>query len=182
MIDERILRYGKEKGFHAHTLERWLNLAEPDREAILGLVQCLKPSENHLRDFLDWLDEISLRDGLSPRDVLSGEPLVRISSDPRLSRSDKLKRIKEEVRRLRFPRLSRIEDAIQQTVRDMRLSSRIQVIIPPGLEGVTVTVQVKASTHEELKRLVGEVEKASETEAMREIFALLRGESSRQVL
>ncbi|MBI2091242.1 MAG: hypothetical protein HYT78_21295 [Deltaproteobacteria bacterium] len=175
-INDIIVGYAKEKGFHQQTLERWLNLAEADREAILGLAQGLKPSENHLRDFLDWLDEISLRDGLSPRDVLSSEPLVRIFSDPRLSRSDKLKRIKEEVRRLRFPRLSRIEDAIQQTVRDMGLSSRIQVIIPPGLEGGTVTVQLKSASYEELKRLVVELGRASETDRARRLFELLRGD------
>lgn len=178
MTDERILQYGKEKGFHAQTLERWLNLAEPDREALLGLARGLKLSENHLRDFLDWLEEISLRDGLSPREVLQGEILVRISSDPRLSRGDKLKRIKEEVRRLRFPRLSRIEDAIQKTVCEMELSAQIQFIIPPGLEGGTVTVQLKSASREELKRLVDEVGRALETDSARRLFGLLQGDEA----
>lgn len=178
MPDERILQYGRGKGFHTQTLERWLKLAEPDREAILGLARGLKLGENHLRDFLDWLDEISLRDGLSPREVLHGETLVRISSDPRLSRGDKLKRIKEEVRRLRFPRMSRIEDAVQKAVREMELSAQIRLIIPPGLEGGTVTVQLKSASREELKRLVDEVGRALETDSARRLFALLRGDDA----
>ncbi|MBI2361223.1 MAG: hypothetical protein HYV04_20345 [Deltaproteobacteria bacterium] len=177
MSDERILEYGREKGFHAQTLERWLSMAEPDREAIADLAQALKPSENHLRDFLDWLDEISLRDGVSPGKVLLSEPLVRIFSDPRLSRSDKLKRIKEEVRRLRFPRLSRIEDAFRGAVHEMGLSPQIQVAVPPGLEGGTVTVRLKSASYEELKRLVGELGRALETDSARRLFELLRGES-----
>lgn len=128
-----------------------------------------------MRDFLDWLEEIALRDGLSFRDVLNGAALARISSDPRLGRSDKLKRMKEELRRLRFPRLARLEDEIQRRVQEMKLGPLIQISFPPGLEGGELTVQVKASSHETLRKLVEELAGTLEKRAMKEIFALLRG-------
>lgn len=152
-------------------------MAEPDREALFGLAQGLRLGQNHLRDLLDWLEEIALRDGLSPCDVLRREPLAQISSDPRLSRSDKLKRIKDEVRRLRFPRLSRTEGAIHNAIREMKLNPAIQITVPPGLEGSSVTVQLKSSSYQELKRLVGELERALESESAHALFMLLRGEA-----
>ena len=182
MIDQSIIEYAKQKGFHPQTVERWLRLAEGDRAAILELVEELKMGENHLRDFLDWLEEIALRDGVSLCAILQRESILRISSDPRLGRSDKLKQIKEELRRLRFPRLSRIEGEIQKKIREMKLRPQIRISVPPGLEGGSLTVQVRATSYEELRRLVGEVQEASETEAMREIFALLRGESPEKAL
>lgn len=131
--------------------------------------------ENHFRDFLEWLEEISLRDGLRPSDVVRGESFLRISSDPRLGRNDKLKRIKEELRRLRFPRLSQLEAEIRKRIRALGLKPGIQVIIPPALEGGSLTVQVRAASREELKRLAEEFARALESETMKEIFALLGG-------
>ncbi|MFQ5904415.1 MAG: hypothetical protein ACE5JO_12070 [Candidatus Binatia bacterium] len=178
MTIQEILAYGKEKGFHKQTLEHWLRLNEADREALLGLAQGLKMGENHLRDFLEWLEEIALRDGVRLCEVLNGESLLRILSDPRLSRNDKLKRIKGEVRRLRFPRLSQIEGEVQKRIREMKLKPQIQITLPPGLEGGALTVQVRATSYEELRRLVGELGQAVEGEKMKDIFALLKGEAA----
>ena len=175
MNDQQILAYAKDRGFHQHTVERWLGLSEPDRESLLALAQGLKAGENHLRDFLDWLQEIALRDGARFDEILNREELSRIMSDPRLGRNDKLKRLKDELRRLRFPRLARIEEDVKRRIREMKLRPQILVTVPPGLEGGTMTIEVRATSHDELKLLVDEVEDALEREEMREIFALLQG-------
>ena len=175
MENQPIRAYGSAKGFHKQTLERWLGLSEVDRAALLDLAQGLKLGENHFRDFLDWLEEIALRDGLSFRDVLGSAALARISSDPRLGRSDKLKRMKEELRRLRFPRLARLEEEIQRRVQEMKLSPLIQISVPPGLEGGELTVRMRAAGHETLRKLVEELAGALEKRAMKEVFALLKG-------
>ena len=180
MLDQTILDYAREKGLHKRTLERWLQLLPADQEALLELTQALKLGENHFRDFLDWLEEIALRDGVGLCEVLKGESFVNTLSDPRLGRNDKLKRVKEELRRLRFPRLSRIEGEIQQKIRGLKLKPQIQMSIPRDLEGGALTVRVKATSYEELKRLVGEFGQAVDREAMREIFDLLKGESPGQ--
>ena len=181
MIDQEIIAYSGTKGLHKQTLDRWLKLAEVDRQALWDLVQELKLGENHLRDFLDWLEEIALRDGGSLSAVLKGESLRRISSDPRLGRSDKLKRVKEELRRIRFPRLARMEEAIFRRIHDLKLKPQIQITVPPGLEGRVLTLQIKINSYEELKRSVDELGQALENEAMREIFALLEGRTEKLV-
>ena len=175
MIDQQILAYGTKKAFHQKTLDRWLKLAENDRGALLALAEGLKMGENHLRDFLDWLEEISLRDGVSIRDILTGESFERISSNPRLGRGDKLKRIKEEVRRLRYPRLRQIEGEIGKRIRELKLIPQIQMSVPPGLEGGALNVRLRATSFEELGQLVDAMGQALERKAMKEIFALLGG-------
>lgn len=132
--------------------------------------------ENHFRDFLDWLEEIALRDGTSVCEILRGRTLLEISSDPRLGRNDKLKRIKQEVRRLRFPRLTRIEGEIQNRIREMKFKRQIQIKVPLGLEGGALAVRVSATSYDELRQLVTELGQALEREPMREIFALLGNE------
>lgn len=144
----------------------------------MDLARGLKMGENHCRDFLDWLEEIALRDGMSLCEILKGESLVKVSSDPRLSRNDKLKQLKEELRRLRFPRLARMEEEIGKRLREMKFSAQIQITIPPGLEGGRLTVQVKATSHAELEKSVRELAQSLENKAMKEIFALLSGRES----
>ena len=144
----------------------------------MNLAQGLKIGENHFRDFLDWLEEIALRDGVSFCEIFNGEALRKISSNPRLGRNDKLKQIKEELRRLRFPRLARMEDEICRRVRGMKLDPQIVVTVPSGLESGAVTVQVKATDCDEMKRLIGDLVQLSEGEQIKQIFALLRGEAT----
>jgi len=175
MSEEAISKYARTRGFHPHTLERWLSWERPDGDALLGLARHLKLGENHVRDFLDWLEEIALRDTLPIHEILQGDSIANIQTDPRLSRNDQLKRIKEQVRRLRFPRLSRLEDAIEGKIRELRLHPRIKLSIPPGLEGGSLRVEFSASSMGELNSLVDQLGIAAKSETMVEIFALLRG-------
>jgi hypothetical protein len=178
MAEEGIRAYCRLKGFHKQTEARWLGLGAGDGAALLALVQELKVGENHLKDFLDWLEEIALRDGVNVAAILARDEMSRIMSDPRLGRNDKLKRLKDELRRLRFPRMARIEEEIQRRIREMKLKPQILVVVPPGLESGAVTVQVKATNYDEMMRLVEDLMQLSKGEQMKEIFALLRGEAT----
>ena len=111
MLEAQICQYAQRKGFHPRTLERWLDWDQPDRDALFRLAISLKIGENHLRDLMDWLEEIRLRDQSKIREILASKPITDVESDSRLGRADKLKRIKEEIRRLRFPRLAQTEDS-----------------------------------------------------------------------
>ena len=180
MSEEAIREYARAKGFHPHTIERWLSWKRPDGDALLELTCTLKLGENHVRDLLDWLEEIGLRDGLSIHEILQKDSITNIQSDPRLGRGDRLKRVKEQVRRLRFPRLSRLEDAIQTRIRELRLHPRIKLSVPPGLEGASLRVEFSASGHDELNSLVVKLGDAAKSKPMTEIFALLRGEHGKE--
>lgn len=142
----------------------------------MELVEGLRIGENHLRDIIDWTEEISLRDRIEVSAILRGDSISRILSDPRLGRNDKLKRIKEQVRRLRFPRLTQLEREIQERVRALKLGPQIQVTVPPGLEGGVLTVQIKSRDYQELKSLVEELGRVVEADALKEIFDFLGGE------
>jgi Tfp pilus assembly protein PilN len=92
-----------------------------------------------------------------------------------LGRNDKLKLIKEELRRLRFPCLVRLEGEIQKRIRQMGPGPQIQMTVVPGLEGGALTVQLRATSHEELQRLLAVLGQLSGRTEMKEIFDLLAG-------
>ena len=169
------IEYGKTKGFRQQTLSRWLLLAKSDQVALQNLVQTLNIGENHFLDFIDWLEEISLRDEVNISQILNGDSIQSIWSNGRLSRNDKMKRIKKEVEHLRFPRLFEIEQEIRKKIHLMKLQSKIQMSVPPSLEGGYLSVQLKAGRHDEMKNLLKELEGLLDRSEIKEIFELLNG-------
>ena len=180
MSETEIREYALARGFHPKTLERWLNWEHADRDALAEIAQSLKIGENHVRDLMDWLEEIALRDQSRIYEVLTSRTIVRITTDPRLGRADKLKGIKEQVRRLRFPRLAETEDAIRNKIQMLKLAPEIRLSAPSGLEGGRLQVEFTAASQEELKRLTVKLMEAEEHGTIPEIFALLSGRMATQ--
>lgn len=135
----------------------------------------LKIGENQLRDLMDWSEEIALRDGIAIAAIFAGKVIDDIATDPRLGRADKVKRIKESLRKLRFPRLAQTEDEIHDKIRALKLRPEIRVMVPPGLEGGRLQIEFSVTTQEDFKRLAEKLAEAAETSFTYEIFALLGG-------
>jgi len=174
-MQDQVREYAKARGFHPRTLARWLGWEPPASAALCRLALELKIGENHLRDLMDWLEEIALRDDRAIDTILADRVIADIQTDPRLGRADKLKRIKEEVRRQRFPRLAQTEDELRARIAALKLQPEITLSAPIGLEGGRLRVEFSASSQQELKRLTAKLADAANQEAVREAFALLAG-------
>ncbi len=173
-LSEEIACYCRERGIRAQDMQRWLALDEPDQQALLGLARSLRLGGNHFNDFLDWCVEISLRDGCSIASVVDGKELAPTLSDGRMGRNDRLKHAKEALRRLRYPRLTRVEDEVRARLRRLKLDPRIRITVAPGLEG-GLKVEIQAGGLETLARLAQELESLADNDTAREVFALMEG-------
>ena len=148
MTQQEVRAYAEARGFHPKTLARLMSWEPSDRAALARLVVGLKISENHLRDFMDWLEEIALRDACAVAAILAHKGIESIQTDPRLGRADKLKRIKDELRRRRFPRLAQAEDALRARIGELKLHPAIVVSAPAGLEGGRLHVVLSAASQQ----------------------------------
>jgi hypothetical protein len=137
----------------------------------------LKISENHLREMMDWLEEIALRDGTSIQNILSDRPIYDASTDPRLGRGDRLKHIKEQLRRRRYPRLAQMEDQIRTHINALKLHPKIHLSVVPGLEGGQLNVEFQSGSVAELSALVAKLSEAVSLRPTAAIFELLSGET-----
>jgi len=125
MSESEIRAYAQGRGFHDQTLARWLGWERTDRDALGELASGLKIGENHLRDMMDWLEDTASRDHAKISQILATKAISDLSTDPRLGRADKVKRIKEHLRRLRFPRLAQTEDEIRTRIQSLKLHPEI---------------------------------------------------------
>jgi len=154
-----------------------LSWAPADRDALEEIIVSLKIGENHLRDMMDWLEEISLRDEVKIADLLASKAIFEVKTDPRLGRADRLKRVKEQVRRLRFPRLAAFEDSVKAKIQALKLPAEIRLSVPPGLEGGRLQVEFSAASLAELRSLTERLRAAAASDSAQDIFQLLSGQA-----
>lgn len=168
---EQIATYAQEKRLSPQTLARWKAWGEEDQAALFVVAQELHLGENHLRDFLDWLEEITARDGGAVRELLT-QAEIHQPLQSTLSRNDKLKAVKTALRRIRYPRLSRLEEDLRVAVKALDLGNRIQVSFLPTLEGEEITVELKARNLQELTDNLRRVQRRIEDGAWQRLFTL----------
>jgi hypothetical protein len=175
MTEHTIQEYSQKKGFHPQLLQRWLDWNPQDGAALLDLALSLKAGENHLRDLMDWVEEIAVRDGIGICEILANKTITDIRTDPRLGRADRLKRIKDQVRRMRLPRLSQIEDSIRSQIRQLKLPPSVTLSVPAGLEGGNLRIEFAVGNPAEFKSVIQKLSAVAESETLAEIYLLLNG-------
>jgi hypothetical protein len=169
---EQVVLYARDKRLSEQTLARWRRWTEADQSALLTLAQELHLSENHLRDFLDWLEEISLRDGSTIHDLLTRPEITRLLK-AKLGRNDKLKAVKAALYKLRYPHFSRLEESLRTAVKTLDLGSRVRVSFPPALEGDEITLELKVRNETELRESLARLQQRLDDGVWQQVFDLL---------
>jgi hypothetical protein len=146
--------------------------SDDERRALADVVAALRPSAHHLGDVLDWLDDVAARDGLPPAAVLAA-PALRTALAAGGSAPDRLKRWKEALRRLRYPRLASREEAFAAAVRTLDLGRGVAIAPPAGLEGGTVTLTIRAGSAAELDAMLERIERARAARGFARLFEIL---------
>ena len=171
-FNKQLAEYAQQKHLSPQTLSRWQGWTEEDQVAFLSLVQDLQIGENHVRDFLDWCEECVLRDGGTIVELLARseihQPLML-----KLGRNDKLKAVKDALRKIRYPHLSRLEDDLRAAIKALDLGGRVQISFPPSLEGDEMTVTIKARNAKELQDSVERLHERLGDGAIQRLFSLL---------
>lgn len=169
---EQIFTYAQQKRLNPQTLARWQAWTESDQAALFALVDELQLGENHLRDFLDWCEECVLRDGGTIAELLVRSE-IRQPLTAKLGRNDKLKVVKEALRKIRYPRLSRLEEDLRVVVKALDLGGRVRISLPPSLEGDEITVEIKARNVKELEESLARLRQRLANGTFQQLFALL---------
>lgn len=171
-LAERIFTYAQQKRLNPQTLARWQAWTEADQAALFAFAYELQLGENHLRDLLDWCEECVLRDGGTIAELLA-RPELRQPLTTKLGRNDKLKAVKEALRKLRYPRLSRLEEDLRAAVKALDLGGRVQILLPPALEGDEITVAIKVRKTQELSESLARLHQRLEDGGVQKLFDLL---------
>jgi len=136
----------------AHT-EKWLAMLTPSRMALLDYAERLNLRTGQLVTAIDLLDEIEIREGASPADILAREEIRRICTQHG-SGPWRAAAFIEALRKIRFPRLREAIERLSAEVAALRLPSGVRVVLPKDLGSDELTIQISARTASEMERLI----------------------------
>ncbi len=169
---QRIAAYAQRKHLSGTTLARWQAWPTTDQAALFSLLQDLQCGENHLKDLLDWFEEIAARDEQTVATILERRELRSAQATPG-SRHDKLKAVKTVLRKIRYPRLTRLEENIHQVVKALDLGRTGRLSFPSDFEGDEVTVTLTVRNVHELQNALSQLQQRLDDGRFQRVFDTL---------
>ncbi len=124
-----------------------------DQMAFLPLLDRLHLGENLLREFLELIHEICLRDGISPAQFLKERQATEIIHDELRDRPWRTNSLRSYIRKRRYPSLVSMEEAFHGARSNLCLPRTISVRPSPFFEAKELTVSFRARTPGEMKSL-----------------------------
>ena len=99
------------------------------------LFKTLKLSQNKQREVVTLVQEIALRENLTPVEVLQSEEIRTILEQPELNKNEKGSKARAYLKRRRFPTLTKAEKRFTKELKALKLNEHFKITAPPYFEG-----------------------------------------------
>lgn len=127
------------------SLETSLDLskfADDDALVLFGLFKELRMSQGKQRDVVALVQEIAMREGVEPKQVVQSKAVTAILHGPELNRNEKSAKIRAYLKRRRFPALARAEERFSKALKALKLDEHIHWTAPPYFEASLHTLRI----------------------------------------
>lgn len=163
-----------QKNMSLASMEIFAEFNSRERKLLLPLLQPL--GQNKQQELLEDLHEISLRDSVSAQEILISEGMSKILHSEKFSSLQKSDRIRQWLRRKRYPRLSSRRKAFDKALKKSGWPEDIPIESSPFFEEETLTVQFRFKDKEELRSLLARLQQISSKKEFAEVFEKLSDE------
>ena len=128
-----------------------LSFSHEERDILFGLLLRLRFGKNKQNEIIDTIHDIVKRDGCPVSEVLDSKELREVLDDSNLNIPQKGERVRDFLRKLRYPRIAQVEEGFMEMKRGLNLGENIKLIHPPFFEGEKWRIEFQFSTTDELK-------------------------------
>jgi hypothetical protein len=173
VLEEGQLQTIAEEGWPARAVLPICAWRADARRVFFEIVEALRPGANKLTELATWLEEIALRDDRPITAVIVDLRLRTMSQDSSLAPQERLRVVREAVRRARFPTLAQMTRQTAELVGKLQLEPFVSVRPPEGFEGDTFEARFDFSSPEELRTVGRLLSEASNHPAAEELRDLL---------
>ncbi len=143
-------------------------------EAAERFFSLLRPGVNKWRDLLEWVDEISVRDKISPSNLFELPELQPILNQNDLSPNVRYDRIRQIFHSRRYPILSDLRVRLAKSLDALKLDDKTKVHVQDSFESDEIRIEIKFRTREEFVNQVEKLVRASDSEALDELICIFK--------
>ncbi|MEW6669632.1 MAG: ParB/Srx family N-terminal domain-containing protein [Thermodesulfobacteriota bacterium] len=145
------------KQISLQTIRLLLDMDQDTREVVSDWLLKMRFSINYQREVIDYITDISHRDGLSVRQVLSDEGLMTLLHGETRNQPQRIKAVLDVLRQRRFPTLARAERTFRDRISGLGLPPDAGITHPPGFESGGYRLEVRFSDGEALRETLLEI-------------------------
>ena len=116
------------------------------------------------------LEEICQKDKVSVKDLVDSAEIQEILKNEKLSVSQRTSRIRNILKRKRFPRLSSLEASLSRRIKNLALPKGMLIRPPEFFEEEEFSLELKIKNREDLKRMSRKLLDISEKEEISDLF------------
>jgi hypothetical protein len=153
----------KEKIFETNmslaVIQKLVGFSDGERKMLYPLI--LPLGQNKQKELLESLYEISKRDGLPVREILSGERIRTVKADDKLSPLQKADRVRQLLKKRRFPMYSARKEEFNSSRRKIGWPEDIGISPAPYFEEEGISVEFSFDSKEELIKKLKDLHSAA---------------------
>ena len=169
-MEEEIKGYVLREEVSRTNIRKLATYSSEDRLALFALFSPLKLGENRLREMLTLLDEISKRDRLTVREIVTRPEIQAILSHRELTPSQRTERLKKILMDLRYPRMHALEETFERKKRELNLPSRVSLSHSPFFEGKGLKIEFQFETVEGYQLIISSLSALARKKEFQEIL------------
>jgi hypothetical protein len=166
MLRQVIALRGMEKKLQEYLVQETLSLSaaryflhlDPEgQRAILPVLEALRPGENRVKEIISFLHEVSLRDGVPVSSLLASDEIKKILDDQEAPRPQRIKQLRKAIKRMRFPRLTAMEERFADYKRSLSLPPQLSFYPPPFFEGEEFRMELRFKDFSAFRKLAAKL-------------------------
>ena len=148
-----------------------------DMESIVAaekFFSILRPGANKWRDILEWIDEISKRDKITPCKVFILPELQSALNQNGLAPNLRYERIRQILYSSRYPILNDMRIRLARALDSLKLDDKTKVHVQNSFESDEIRIEMKFRTREEFVNQLEKLVRASDSESLDELIRIFK--------
>ena len=121
--------------------------------AFSQIIEELNPTLNHQKEIIRLAKEISRLNNVPLSEIINGSMMAATINDPELDRNQKIKKIRQKLKQMRYPEIIRFETNYLNCLQRIKLPESIHLIPPANFEGNNYSMHLNFQNLNQFKNI-----------------------------
>ena len=146
-----------------------------NQKAAENFFSVTRPGVNKWRNLLELIEEISIRDGISPKDIFSSPEIQETLNEKDLTPAQKYDRIHEGLRDKRYPVFSDLKKQVARALDEIKLDDKTRFRYLETFESDEMKLELKFRNERELSQQVEKIFHALQAGSVEKLIKIIIG-------